>query len=219
MATDVNSGDNWLADILGEGAAFQNDTDPNRYREKATGIYDNAIQNKKAELGNVENSNLSKNAQVTAQNGITGPAAAALQHNAVQASEHQGNVATNDLEAQARQAEYQGALQDTNNALAKEAAKQQAYANMGKKGMSLLGGALSLGTGAGLITAATPFFGGLAKAFGNKLLPGSIPDPQIPSDAIDKVSQQDIAGDVSEDSTNTSEPYWWNVGKQKSKKQ
>jgi hypothetical protein len=88
---------------------------------------------------------------------------------------------------------------------------------MGKKGMALLGAALSLGTGAGLITAGTPIFGGLAKAFGNKLLPGSIPDPQIPSDAIDKVSQQDIAGDVSEDSTNTSEPYGWNVGKQKSK--
>ena len=173
IGNESTMSDNWLADVLGEGAAFQTDANPNRYKNMAASIYNNAIQNKRAEMGNVENDNLSKASQTAAQYGITGPAAAALQHNAVQGSEYQTNVATNDLEAQSRQAAYNAALKDEETKQQREVAKQQAYANMGKKGMSLLAGALSLGTGTGVITSGTTFLGGLSKLMGMNPLSGA----------------------------------------------
>lgn len=172
----ANNG-NWLTDVLGLSPFFD-DTPDDYYQQAVKGLYDTAERNKLSQVGNEENAAVSRMAQAAAQHGITGPAAAGMQAAAVQGAQHAGNMAVNDLDAQARAAQYQALIQDRQMAQAKQAAKEQALFNLGVKGVGLLSGGLGLAGKAGWINKDTPFLGGLGDMLGQTLPNGAAAIPK-----------------------------------------
>ena len=170
--------DNWIADVLGVGSLFEPDAPDNYYQNAAQGLYDLDKANKKSEIGNELNATEGKASQIAAQQGITGPAAAGLEHIAEQGAQHSGNVAIGDIDAQARKVQYDAMMKDREAQMAQQTAREQALYNLGQKGVGLLGGALKIGGGMGLINSATPFLGGLSETLGNPLAAPKAEQPE-----------------------------------------